>query len=92
VNVREFVESFEKLSVEDQATVLKELRARKSEQPQSERCPGSMKEMAEQMMSQMESSRDPMAMCAEIMNLCRERLATCAARAPTPASAEGGPR
>jgi len=88
VNAREFVESFERLSLEDQSAVLKEIEERRSGQPKPGCSPGSMKEMAGQLMSRMESSGSPMALCAEMMRLCREE-ATCSEGGPTTTSQQG---
>ena len=92
MDVKEFVESFGALSPEDQAAVLEELGARRSGQPESGCCPRPMKEKVEQMRRQLESSGDPMAMCAELMRLCHEKLSSCSTGGSGTRSWQGGPR
>ena len=77
MKVKEFIESFEQMSAKDQTAVRDSLLKRGSAESC---CSGPDKKQLMKMMETMETSKDPMAMCMEMMRMCGEKMSDESAR------------
>lgn len=73
MNVQELLEAFDELSAEDRETVRMEILSKRAE---ASCCSGEMKEKLAEMMKELEASKNPVAMCMEMMGMCHERTKT----------------
>ena len=73
MKTEDLIEAFREMSPEDQATIRAELLSNGTEKGC---CSGPEMEQLKQMMSKMQKSKNPMAMCMEMMRMCHEKMSS----------------
>ncbi len=73
MNTKDLVKAFQGMSPEDQATIRAALLSNGAERGC---CSEPEKDQLAQMMSKMQKSRNPMAMCMEMMRMCHGKMSS----------------
>ena len=73
MKTKDFTKAFQEMSPEDQATIRAELLSNGTEKGC---CSGPEMEQLGQIMGKMQKSRNPMAMCMEMMRMCHEKMSS----------------